>query len=77
MEKEIINLRGLSVKELNNALVEAKKKLETLRLDIASAKNTKVHEVKKTRKTISRILTLLREKEWAEFEKIQGEKDGK
>jgi ribosomal protein L29 len=77
MEKEITNLRGLGVKELKAALAEAKKKLETLKLDIASAKNTKVHEVKKTRKTISRVLTLLREKEWAEFEKIQGEKDGK
>lgn len=77
MEKEITSLKGLGIKELNAALNEARNKLKTLRLDIASAKNTKVHEVKKTRKTISRILTILREKEWAEFEKTQGVKDGK
>ncbi|NTU69366.1 50S ribosomal protein L29 [bacterium] len=77
MEKEIKILRDKTIEDLKKALKEAKKRLEALRLDLAQAKTTKVHEVKKERKTISRVLTLLREKEWAEFEKGKGEKNGK
>lgn len=77
MRKDLTELKNKSIDELTKALSGAKKRLNKLKLDIAQAKNSKIHEVKKEKKDIARILTLIREKQWSEFERQKGDGHGK
>lgn len=56
-------LRQKTEKELKDLLDQLKKKLFQLRIEVKSGKNKKVSEIKKTKKEIARVLTILREKE--------------
>lgn len=62
-------LLAKDIKTLNKLLVEAKAKLVKDRFKLASKEMTKNDEIKKTRKTIAQILTVLREKEIVDNEK--------
>lgn len=75
MEKK--EIRNKKIIDLVKALGEAKKKLAKLRVDVAQAKHSKIHDVKKGKKEIARILTIIREKQWEKFEKQKGAKDAK
>ncbi len=56
-------LRKLSNEELQEKLVELKKKLMHLRFKNSIGGLEKPSEIKETKKTIARILTILRERE--------------
>ena len=70
-------IRNKSVQDLVKALGDAKKKLAKLKVDVAQAKHSKIHDVKKDKKEIARILTIIREKQWEKFEKQKGAKNAK
>ncbi len=55
-------IRELSVSELKEKVVELKKKLFTLRMDKAVQKEIDSSDFGKTRKTIARMKTVIREK---------------
>lgn len=55
-------LRAKSVEELNQELVEARKAQFGLRMQLAMQQLTKVSEIKKVRRDIARIKTVLAEK---------------
>lgn len=71
MKKDIKELQRKSVKELYKELNEARKKLLKLKLELAQAKLKNHQEVPRARKNIARILTIISEKQWEEFEKSQ------
>jgi len=75
MKKEIKELNNKAVKELYKELEEARKKLLKLKFEVAQAKVKNIKELPKTKKQIARILTIIQEKQWEEFEK--GQKNGK
>lgn len=77
MKKNIKELKNKSPKELFRALKEAREKLLKLKLEVAQAKVKNHREIPGTKKEIARILTILQEKQWEEFEKQEGIKDGK
>ncbi len=56
------DLRAKSVEELNQELVEARKAQFGLRMQLAMQQLTKVSEIKKVRRDIARIKTVLAEK---------------
>ncbi len=56
-------LRQKNKKELNDLLVENKKKVGQLRFDLASKKLKNVSQVKEIRRSVARIITLIKEKE--------------
>ncbi len=58
-------LRELSADELQAQVREGKKKLFTLRFQLASGRLTNTAEIEKTKRTIARALTLLEEREHA------------
>lgn len=55
----IAELRQKSKPELQKLLTEDREKLRQLRFDLASGKIKNVREIRKTKKEISQILTLL------------------
>ncbi len=58
-------LRELSADELRARVREGKKKLFTLRFQLASGRLTNTAEIAKTKREIARVLTVLREREHA------------
>lgn len=77
MNKNIQDLIKKPIKDLYKDLDNSRKKLVELKFEIAQAKTKKNHEIGETRKNIARILTIIQEKQWEEFEKSQEKKDGK
>jgi len=59
---KISELRLKTKEELTNLLVEQREKLRGLRFDIELKQSKNVREIRKTRKLIAQILTLLKEK---------------
>ena len=60
---KIKELRQKNKKELNDLLAESRKKVSQLRFDVASKKLKNVSQIKETRKSIARIITLIKGKE--------------
>ncbi|RUM57492.1 MAG: 50S ribosomal protein L29 [Persephonella sp.] len=58
-----VELRKMTNEELNEKLLELKKKLMELRFKNAVGSLEKSSEIKETKRTIARILTILRERE--------------
>lgn len=58
-------LRELSAEELHARVREGKKKLFTLRFQLASGRLTNTAEIEKTKREVARALTVLREREHA------------
>ncbi|MFN3301543.1 MAG: 50S ribosomal protein L29 [Patescibacteria group bacterium] len=58
---KIKELRQKTKEELQKLLIEEREKLRLLRFDIALKKSKNVREIRKTKKNIARILTLLKE----------------
>ena len=56
-------LRQKENNELLELLDQSREKLRQLRFDLASGKVKNVAEIKETKKTIARILTILKERE--------------
>lgn len=56
-------LRELSTDELRARIAEAKKKLFTLRFQLASGRLTNTAEIGKTKRDVARALTVLKERE--------------
>ncbi len=77
MSIDIKDLKNKSVKELYKELEEAKKNLLKLKFEIAQSKVKNYQEVASSRKNIARILTIIQEKQWQEFEKLEKEKEEK
>jgi large subunit ribosomal protein L29 len=57
---KINELRQKSKSELQKILLDDREKLRQLRFDLAAGKVKNVREVRKTRKDIARILTMLK-----------------
>lgn len=55
-------LQKLTDAELKKALEQNQEKLRSLRFDLASGKVKNVREIRETRKTVARVLTLLKER---------------
>jgi len=51
-----------TIEELNKLLKEKRDKLETLKFDLALGKVKNISEIRKTKKDIAQIMTLLNEK---------------
>jgi len=58
---KIFELRQKNKSELTHSLQEYKDKVRALRFDLASGKIKNVREIRKIKKDIARILTLLKE----------------
>ena len=58
---KIVEIRKKSKTELKNMLQDLRNKLRALRFDLASGKIKNVRDVRKTRKDIARVLTILKE----------------
>ncbi len=58
---KIVEIRKKSKTELNNMLQSSRNKLRALRFDLASGKVKNVREVRKIKKDIARILTILKQ----------------
>ena len=63
---EIDDLKGLTDDELTEELEESHRALMNLRFRVATMQLANVHEIKKMRKRIARINTLVRERQLAE-----------
>jgi large subunit ribosomal protein L29 len=59
---EFEKLKQATISELQKLLQERREKLERLRFDLAVGKVKNISEIRKTRKDIARILTLINEK---------------
>ena len=57
---KVIELRQKSRKELQRILFDKREKLRQLRFDLASGKVKNIREIRKIKKEIARILTLLK-----------------
>ena len=57
---KIVDLRRKNKEELQNLLSEDREKLRQLRFNLASGKAKNIREIRKIRKEIAQILTLLR-----------------
>jgi len=55
-------LKEKSIDELKKVLLQEREKLQKLRFDLKLKKSKNVREIRKTRKTIARVLTLLKTK---------------
>ncbi len=65
-------LRQLSDAELRQKLEEAYQRLWSLRFQLATRQLQDTSQIRKTRREIARIKTILREREiWAEYERAQ------
>lgn len=58
---KIKELRRLSLSELQKKLIESREKLRDLRFKIASKQVKNIREIREIKKTIARILTLLKQ----------------
>jgi len=58
---KIIDLRRKQKDELQRMVSESREKLRALRFDLASGKVKNVREIRKIKKNIARILTLIQE----------------
>jgi len=67
--EEMKKIKAQSVSELASELAKSKAKLTDLKKDLAVGKLKKTSDIKKTKKNIARIQTILREKLEAELEK--------
>jgi large subunit ribosomal protein L29 len=67
------DLRELNLDELDQKLLESKHELFNLRFQMATGKQDNSARLGLVRKDIARIATLLREREIAEAEAMQGE----
>jgi large subunit ribosomal protein L29 len=54
-----IDLRKKDIKELHQLLAEEREKLRKLRFNLVSGKVKNIREIRATRKTIARILTVI------------------
>ena len=61
-KKELKKLREKDIAQLNKILMEEKKKLFELKLQIKLGKIKNVKEIKKVKKNIAQILTIISEK---------------
>jgi large subunit ribosomal protein L29 len=59
---EFEKLKQATISELQKLLQERREKLERLSFDLAVGKVKNISEIRKTRKDIARILTLINEK---------------
>jgi len=59
---KITELRQRNKEELQKILIEDRERLRNLRFDLPAGKVKNIREVRKIRKEIARILTLLKEK---------------
>jgi large subunit ribosomal protein L29 len=59
---EFEKLKQATIGELQKLFQEKREKLERLRFDLAVGKVKNISEIRKTRKDIARILTLINEK---------------
>jgi len=57
--KEIQELKNKAVGELENLLVEKRKKLHELNLDLAAGKVKNIGELREVKKYIARVMTFL------------------
>jgi len=60
---KIKELKNLSETEMKRLLEQNREKLRALRFDLVSGKVKNVREIRETKKTVARLLTLLKEKE--------------
>ena len=60
---KIKEIKSKNKEELKRLLLQEREKLQKLRFDLELKKSKNVREIRKTRKTIARILTLLNQKE--------------
>lgn len=58
-------LRGKSEAELRKLLAETRERLRALRFNVSTSQESHVRDMRTARKTIARILTLLKEEESA------------
>jgi len=58
---KIKELKNLPETELKKLLEQNREKLRVLRFDLASGKVKNVREIRETKKTVARLLTLLKE----------------
>jgi len=58
---KIKELKNLPETELKRLLEQNREKLRVLRFDLASGKVKNVREIRETKKTVARLLTLLKE----------------
>ncbi len=61
MKMKVVELRKKSKTELRKLLQESGEKLRQLKFDLASGKIKNVREIRKIKKEIARILTLLKQ----------------
>lgn len=66
-KSELIQVRNKQVAELKKELLEDRRQLVRLRLEMASAKIKNVRAVKTLRKKIAQALTIIREKQMEEI----------
>ena len=59
----IKEIRGKSVKELNKLLFDQREKLRDLNFKLESKQTKSVRDIRKTKKSIAQILTVIKEKE--------------
>jgi len=69
VKKDIKEIKRKPVKELYKELKEAEDMLLKLRLEVAQAKVKNHRKIPQTKRKIARILTIIQEKQWEEFEK--------
>ena len=55
-------LRGLPETELRQKLLETRKELAALRLKVSQGSTEQPHQIRRTRRHVARILTVLRER---------------
>lgn len=77
MNKRVKDIRRKSVAELYKELKEAREKLLKLKFEVAQGKTKKTSSIQDTKRKIARILTIISEKQWEEFEKQSGAKNEK
>jgi len=58
---KIVEIRKKSKTELKDMLQDLRNKLRALRFDLASGKIKNVRDVRKTKRDIARVLTILKE----------------
>jgi large subunit ribosomal protein L29 len=61
-KNEFKQLKNLTVNELQKMLLEKREKLRNLRFDLNAGKIKNFSEIKKTKKDIAQILTLINQK---------------
>jgi large subunit ribosomal protein L29 len=59
---KITELRQKSLSELQKLLIESRERLRELRFDLAAGKVKNIREIRKVKRNIARILTLLNQK---------------